>query len=551
MQWTTETKDIIAKHCKDFNSATYSTKIKAAGGYAAYVDSLGGIFKAYRKNAEAGKKVTTAADFRKCCEYVQGLMAVWGFDYSNGNSSKSTYWHWGSSTTKPAADAFYQSGKGKCNTGTISDLCQGTGGRGRTTNCNYGADTLLKAAGLYKRGTDAFTTWATKYGKPVTSKKNLQTGDIVHFFSKKIDKAKPSTWKSGNWHHVAIVHTVDKDNGKIWLADFGSRFIKSKNPLHYMPLNTSAQAGGEYKSYYWTAIHHTTLTEEAPRMNGIDIASYQAGIDLTKVPGDFVIIKTTQGTYYKNPAAPAQIESAKKAGKLLGLYHYAAGTNPEAEADYFLASVGSNIKKAVLALDWERNENPVFGTGSSVSWVYKFMHRIHDKSGVWPLFYCQQSEVLARDWAQVSADCGLWLAQYAVASSAGYNPYLQYGALRAWGAPAIWQYTSGGTLSGYGARLDLNVAYMNKSAWARYADPAGSTTIKKDEEEIPVPKTVKQGSTGKAVKVMQAALGGLTIDGKAGPKTIAAVKAFQAKKGLTQDGVCGPKTWRALLATLG
>ena len=36
-------------------------------------------------------------------------------------------------------------------------------------------------------------------------------------------------------------------------------------------------------------------------MNGIDIASYQTGIDLSVVPCDFVIVKATEGTGYVNP----------------------------------------------------------------------------------------------------------------------------------------------------------------------------------------------------------------------------------------------------------
>ncbi|MBQ2640917.1 MAG: hypothetical protein IJG15_02840, partial [Lachnospiraceae bacterium] len=36
-------------------------------------------------------------------------------------------------------------------------------------------------------------------------------------------------------------------------------------------------------------------------LKGIDIASYQAGMDAGKVEADFVIVKATQGTTYTNP----------------------------------------------------------------------------------------------------------------------------------------------------------------------------------------------------------------------------------------------------------
>lgn len=62
---------------------------------------------------------------------------------------------------------------------------------------------------------------------------------------------------------------------------------------------------------------------------------------------------------------------------------------------------------------------------------------------------------------------------------------------------------------------------------------------------------VKDGSRGAAVREVQQLLidqGYLddVADGVAGPKTIAAIKAFQKAKGLEVDGVCGSGTYRVL-----
>jgi peptidoglycan hydrolase-like protein with peptidoglycan-binding domain len=41
----------------------------------------------------------------------------------------------------------------------------------------------------------------------------------------------------------------------------------------------------------------------------------------------------------------------------------------------------------------------------------------------------------------------------------------------------------------------------------------------------------------------------VTVDGDFGPKTEAAVRAFQQEKNLAVDGIVGPLTWRALVVT--
>jgi len=63
---------------------------------------------------------------------------------------------------------------------------------------------------------------------------------------------------------------------------------------------------------------------------------------------------------------------------------------------------------------------------------------------------------------------------------------------------------------------------------------------------------LRQGSGGAAVRELQQLLKSkghnVAVDGSFGPKTKAAVLAFQRARGLAADGVVGPKTWAALRA---
>lgn len=238
-QWRPETAAIIKQHKNDFNVTNYDAKIKAAGGYAAYLQSLGGIF------ARGCPKIRSYTSLRDACEYVMGLMAIWGFDYSNGDSSTSHYYSWGNG----AADRFYTKGRGRCNAGLIYQLCQGTSGKTRTTCCNYGVDTLLRAGGIYRMACDRPKGMVNDgIAKIVMDKNKLQPGDLVHFFGAKVT-ANKDTWK--NWRHVAIVIRIDK-SGPV-LADFGSRFIRSTKPYH---------AWSEYKYAGWVGLHIYNLEDD-------------------------------------------------------------------------------------------------------------------------------------------------------------------------------------------------------------------------------------------------------------------------------------------------
>lgn len=201
-------------------------------------------------------------------------------------------------------------------------------------------------------------------------------------------------------------------------------------------------------------------------MNGIDISAWQgdAGIDLSKIAYDFCIVKATEGTDYKNRYFAAHCDAVLKKKKLLGAYHYANGSDPQKEADHFLAYVKKYIGKAVLVLDWEAQNNPLFGK-NDLEWCLKWCSYVQKKTGIKPLIYIQKS---AMDAVKKSG-YGLWIAQYPDCVETGYQAH-------PWNEGAynciVRQYTSVGRLSGYAGNLDLNKAYISAASWRKLATKA-------------------------------------------------------------------------------
>lgn len=212
-------------------------------------------------------------------------------------------------------------------------------------------------------------------------------------------------------------------------------------------------------------------------MNGIDISAWQGdeNIDLAKVPYDFCIVKATEGTDYKNRYFAAHCDAVLRKKKLLGAYHYANGSDPQIEADHFLAYVKKYIGKTVLVLDWEAKNNHLFGV-KDLEWCLQWCSYVQKKTGIKPLIYIQKS---AMDAVKKSG-YGLWIAQYPDYVETGYQEHPwnegKYNCL-------IRQYTSVGMLSGYSGSLDLNKAYISAASWNKLAGKtkktSASTTVKK------------------------------------------------------------------------
>jgi len=213
-------------------------------------------------------------------------------------------------------------------------------------------------------------------------------------------------------------------------------------------------------------------------LTGIDVSSYQSGINAVAVPSDFVIVKTTGGTGYVNPACDQEFQSARNAGKRTGIYHFAHETGYQgsaaAEAAFFLAqSAGYLDGRTLIALDYESDNQ------TDVAWALEWLNAVYAATGVRPLIYLNSGALRGADWSPVwNAGYGLWLAWYAVMTpTQGYNDYTGQPAANGtppyqWGPypAAMWQYTSTAQLPGWGGSLDASVFYGDGATWDAYCN---------------------------------------------------------------------------------
>ena len=207
-------------------------------------------------------------------------------------------------------------------------------------------------------------------------------------------------------------------------------------------------------------------------LNGIDIASYQAWLDLSKVPCDFAIIKATQGTGYTNPDCVRAVEQAMSLGKGVGVYHYISGGNAVAEADFFINSILNWIGKVMICLDWELDQNSAWG---DESYLEQVINQVIARTGVPPMIYAPASRYNQVAEVAKRHNCGLWIAQYADMNPTGYqNTPWNEGAYTC----AIRQYSGSGRLNGWNGDLDLDKFYGSLDDFRKYYGGSSSAPSK-------------------------------------------------------------------------
>ncbi|ASD33400.1 lysin [Lactiplantibacillus plantarum] len=216
-------------------------------------------------------------------------------------------------------------------------------------------------------------------------------------------------------------------------------------------------------------------------LNGFDVASYQAGMNVGEVAGDFVLVKATEGIDYTNPEFNGHAKQTLSAGKKLGVYHFIRNDSDiKQQADYFLTVVKPYIGKAMLVLDFENTTGSTIQNQAGVGLAKQWLDYVYQKTGVRPVLYTGISCENSLDWSSVvKANYGLWIAQYNNYNVVnGYQPRDLYGSLKHWKTAVMFQYTSTGRLPGWNGNLDFDVFYGDKAAWDKYAKATKMVTNK-------------------------------------------------------------------------
>ena len=260
---------------------------------------------------------------------------------------------------------------------------------------------------------------------------------------------------------------------------------------------------------------------------GVDISNYQAGMDMSAVDPDFVIVMVTQDTgrySFTNEYHQAQLDTAVAQGRPVGVYHYVGGgdngdaDDARAEADRFLAAVRATgyFNRVMWCIDWEKDDNSAWGNEAYLGIVVDTVQRatgrpvmLYASSGSYP-------------WGLVAQyGCGTWAAQYADDEPTGWD--------RAPWSDGTWsaqmhQYTGHGRVPGYGGDLDLDVFHGSEEDFRSYAidSSAAPRRAPAPAPSAPVRPTAPDGQEL------------LDVDGEWGSRTVA---RFQQVMGTPVDGV--------------
>lgn len=197
-------------------------------------------------------------------------------------------------------------------------------------------------------------------------------------------------------------------------------------------------------------------------LRGIDLSQYQGqpNFDSLKLGVDFIILKASEGTGYKDPQFDRNKSECRRVGIPVGFYTFARpdlGNTPQTEAAWFLNCVGELKEGDILFLDIEVVYTDL------VNWSKQFLDAVSAKlNGYKPLIYLNKSQIQSNSWKPVvDGNYGLWCAYYD-------NDPTGLPFDTPWPAVAFKQYSSSGTIDGINGKVDMDSFFGDLVALKKY-----------------------------------------------------------------------------------
>lgn len=249
-------------------------------------------------------------------------------------------------------------------------------------------------------------------------------------------------------------------------------------------------------SMSFAGLARASTTSASNHSYGVDVSSYQptSTTKYSKAGAQFVIVKVSEGTSYRNLNAKAQVASAK-ANKLLPMaYHFAnfgsSSSRAKSEADYAIASAKAVSLPAgsCLAIDWETSSgNSTSGSRSAnTRAIMAFMKKVK-AAGCQPLLYSGSyflNNAINMSTVTSTYPNSLWVAYY---TSSGRIDAPDFSYFPSMNGVIIWQFTE----NWKGLNVDGNISVLPLSISSSSSSSSSSSPSKTPASQAPVSKTKK------------------------------------------------------------
>lgn len=290
---------------------------------------------------------------------------------------------------------------------------------------------------------------------------------------------------------------------------------------------------------------------------GVDLSDFQTGVDYAKAVKAggvrFAILKCGYGRVadQKDAEFETHYKGFRAQGIPVGVYHYSytkdvAGAKKEAAA--CLKWLAGRALQLPVYLDMEERSQYRLGRSACMEIARTWIDAIRAggyRAGIYASTSWWNSVLDAK-----ALGCSVWVADWSTKKPEGCD---------------VWQFGGGSTnliraktVVGISGSVDqdylINESIIQQDAAANPSAPAPVKPKKEEAKIVEIKLNVLKKSDNynaqvvtvqRILRMMNYAVG--AADGYFGPKTDAAVRAFQQHKGLDVDGIVGEHTWEKLL----